>query len=150
MARTPKKNDKKANAKALFMTGNFQQKEIAEVVGVTPKTITEWVRNEKWDLILESQTSTKEKRIARYQKYLNDSYEIIENRPISENIPTNGEIDRINKLESTIKKLQDKASIGEIVTMSREVLNFTRTAFDIDKAKELSAVFDAYIKSKLE
>lgn len=148
MGQPKKKDNKKESAKALYMTGQFSQKQIAEIVKTTPQTLTRWVTSEKWDVLLESMTTTKEKRIAKYQQYLSDLNDTIEKREEGARYPSSAEIDQINKLEATIKKLQDKSDLGEMVHFTIDVLNYVRS-FDPDKAKELNDIFDAYIKSKV-
>lgn len=147
MAKSPKENDKQSKARGLYVTGLFTQAQIAEYVGVVPRTIQRWVEAENWDIILESTKSSKEKRIAKYKGYLKAIEEKIEKRENpDERYPTTAEIDQMTKLESIIKKLQDNASIGEIVMYSKNVCTFVQ-AYDVDKAKEVSGIFDAYIKS---
>lgn len=146
MAKSPKQDKAKESARSLYMTGQFQQKEIAEIVGVSARTLVRWVAVEKWDVIFESLKSSKEKRIAKYQKYLNEIEIKIENRDEGDRLPTNPEIDQMAKIENIIKKLQDKASVGEIVQFSRNVCLFVQ-AYDVEKSKEISGIFDAYIKS---
>lgn len=143
---TQKKDKAKDSARSLYMTGHYTQKEIADIIGVSSRTVLRWVATEKWDIILESMTTSKEKRIAKYQRYLSDIEAAIENRPEGQRMPTSAEIDQMTKLENIIKKLQDKASIGEIVHFSKNVCLFVKS-YDLEKAKELSGIFDAYIKS---
>jgi transposase-like protein len=45
------KSEQKAKAYYLYFNSNKQQKEIAALVGVTPKTLSIWVRQGKWDAI---------------------------------------------------------------------------------------------------
>ncbi|MBF0576608.1 hypothetical protein [Dysgonomonas sp. GY617] len=147
MAKTPKENDKQAKARSLYMTGQFTQTQLADIVGVVPRTIMRWAEAESWDVILESTKSSKEKRIAKYKGYLKSIEEKIESRESTNDAyPTTAEIDQMTKLESIIKKLQDNASIGEIVMYSKNVCTFVQ-GYDVEKAKELVGVFDAYIKS---
>lgn len=39
---------RRANARKLYMDGKYSQKEIAEIVGVTEKTISNWANQDKW------------------------------------------------------------------------------------------------------
>lgn len=147
MAKSPKENDKQKKARDLYMTGHFTQLQVAEIAGVVPRTIQRWVEAEGWDIILESTKSSKEKRIVKYKGYLKAIEEKIEKRENpDERYPTTAEIDQMTKLESIIKKLQDNASIGEIVMYSKNVCTFVQ-GYDVEKAKEVSGIFDAYIKS---
>lgn len=146
MAKSPKENDKQKKAYDLYITGHFTQTQIAELVGVAARTIQRWIEAERWDILLESTKSSKEQRIAKYKGYLQSIELRIEGRDETERYPTTAEIDQMTKLESIIKKLQDNASIGEIVMYSKNVCTFVQ-AYDVEKAKEMSGIFDAYIKS---
>lgn len=147
MAKIQKKDDKRDKARSLYMTGQFTQSQIADIVGVSSRTIIRWVEAESWDVILESSKSTKEKRIAKYQGYLQSIEQRIETREDpNERHPTTAEIDQMAKLESIIKKLRDDASIGEVVMYSKNLCAFVQ-AYDLEKAKEISVVCDGYIKS---
>ncbi|NDV45498.1 DDE transposase family protein [Paludibacter sp. 221] len=148
MGKTSKQDTKKKNAKALFLTGQYQQKEIAELVGVNPKTITRWVNAEKWDLELASLTITKEKQLARYYAQINEINDIIAKRDPGQRFANSKEADVLNKLSAAAQKLESETGIRDIVDVSIGLLEWVR-GFDVDKAKELSDLFDGYIKTKL-
>lgn len=146
MAKTQKKDTSKESAKELFMTGQFTQDQIAEIVGKSRRTIIRWVDEGKWDIILESITTSKAKRIAKYQKYLSDLEKDIEEREEMKGVPTNAEIDKMTKLENIIKKLQESASLGEVVMITKNITLFVQ-GYDVEKSKELVGIFDAYVKT---
>ena len=148
MGRTPKQDTKKKNAKALFITGQYQQKEIAELVGVNPKTITRWVNAEKWDVELASLTITKEKQLARYYAQINEINEEISQRDKGQRYANSKEADTLLKLSTAAQKLETETGVRDIVDVSIGLLEWIR-GFDVEKAKELSELFDGYIKTKL-
>lgn len=148
MGRTSKQDTKKKNAKALFITGQYQQKEIAEMVGVTVQTVCRWVGAEKWDMELVSLTITKEKQLARYYAQINEINEAIAQREAGQRYANSKEADILNKLSAAAGKLENETGISDIVSVSIGLLEWVR-GFDMDKAKELSDLFDGYIKMKL-
>lgn len=148
MGRTPKQDTKKKNAKALFITGQYQQKEIAELVGVTVQTISRWVNSEKWDVELASLTITKEKQLARYYAQINEINEAISERDKGQRYANSKEADTLNKLSAAAQKLESETGVRDIVDVSIGLLEWVR-GFDVKKAKELSDLFDGYIKTKL-
>jgi uncharacterized protein YjcR len=149
MGKTPKKDTKKKNAKALFITGQYQQKEIAEMVNVTVQTVSRWVNSEKWDVELASLTITKEKQLARYYAQINEINENIAGREKGQRYANSKEADTLNKLSSAAQKLETETGVHEIVDVSIGLLEWVRT-FDIEKSKELNDLFDAYIKTKMQ
>lgn len=148
MGKTPKTDTKKKNAKALFITGQYQQKEIAELVGVTVQTVSRWVNGEKWDLELASLTITKEKQLARYYAQINEINEVIAGRDPGQRYANSKEADILTKLSTAAQKLESETGIRDIVDVSIGLLEWVR-GFDPNKAKELSDLFDGYIKTKL-
>lgn len=148
MGRTPKQDTKKKNAKALFITGQYQQKEIAELVGVTVQTISRWVNFDKWDVELASLTITKEKQLARYYAQINEINEAIAGRDKGQRYANSKEADILNKLSAAAQKLESETGVRDIVDVSIGLLEWVR-GFDVNKAKELSDLFDGYIKTKL-
>lgn len=61
--------NKRANARRLYMEGNYNQKEIASIVGVTEKTISNWANQDKWKdtktaLLLSDKQSEENQRLA--------------------------------------------------------------------------------------
>jgi transposase len=148
MARTPKQDTKKKNAKALFITGQYQQKEVAELVGVTVQTISRWVNADKWDLELASLTITKERQLARYYAQINEINDNITGRDAGKRFANSKEADTLLKLSTAAEKLESETGVRDIVNVSIGLLEWVRS-FDTGKAKELSDLFDGYIKTKL-
>jgi len=148
MGRTPKQDTKKKNAKALFITGQYQQKEIAELVGVTVQTISRWVNSEKWDVELASLTITKEKQLARYYMQINEINEAIAGKDKGQRYANAKEADTLLKLSTAAQKLETDTGVRDIIDVSIGLLEWVRK-FDTDKAKELSDLFDGYIKSRM-
>lgn len=61
-----KKRVKKEIAKDFFLTGKYQQKEIAEKVCSAENTLGRWVRVGKWELLRANLTSTKESVLSNW------------------------------------------------------------------------------------
>lgn len=131
------------------MSGQYQQKEIAELVGVTVQTISRWVNAEKWDVELASLTITKDKQLARYYSQINEINEAISMREPGQRFANSKEADTLLKLSSAAQKLESETGVRDIINVSIGLLEWVR-GFDTDKAKELSDLFDGYIKTKLQ
>lgn len=74
-----KNQEKKDFAKLLFIQSNLNRKEIASQVGVTEKTLRNWIESDNWQDIKDSQTITRE-------ALLSDSYAQL--KAINEKIKT--------------------------------------------------------------
>jgi len=64
------------------------------------------------------------------------------------NTPSSKEADIISKLTSSINKLETETSIGEIVDVAKQIIQFTQSV-DLEFAKQLTDYFDLFIKQKM-
>lgn len=142
-----KQNQKKDWAKLLYITQNLSQVEISEITGVSKQSINKWVNKEKWDEQKASLTVTREHQLMRWYSQIAALNTAIAER--EQKYPTAGEADAMNKLASAIDKLERESSLADIISVSKRVLDWVRS-FDLNKAKELSAIFDAFIKDSLK
>lgn len=141
---------KKEWARQLYLDGTqvFTQQEIAEKVGISRKTLSKWVVDEKWNELRISITMTKEQSIKRLHKQLEDLLFIIETRPMGERHATPDESSTISKLTTAIEKLETEVGVQDVIQVSIKVIEFVKK-YDMEKAKEIADIFDQFIKSLL-
>lgn len=149
MAKTLSREAKKNLAKELYLTNKYQQKEIAGMVDVAENTVSRWARDGKWELLRANLTTTKESVLANWYAQLANLNKIISERPENERFPTSSESDRMIKISAAIKKLETETGIAEITSVCIGLCEFVRQ-YDVDKAKEISDHFNAYIESKMK
>ncbi|WP_434575520.1 helix-turn-helix domain-containing protein [Riemerella anatipestifer] len=132
------REDKKAVALDLFLDTDKTQKEIAEIVGVTEKTLTKWKLEGEWDKIKSASTITARNIIDNiYQKM----HELSQSDKL--------EADKLIKLASTIEKLSDKkVTISQIINVFKD---FTTWAFgeDPELAKQINLLQKKYVNHKI-
>lgn len=139
---------KKDYAKTLFLTNlTISQKEIAERSGVSQKTVSKWVNEESWENLRTSLLTTRENQLSNLYLQLRKLNEAIADRECQA-YATSKEADVLIKLTSAINKLEQDLSIADIVNVSKRFLEWLRHA-DLAKAKELSNLFDAFIKDNI-
>lgn len=148
MAKELNREAKKKLAKELYLTNKHQQKEIAGMVSVAENTIGRWVKEGKWELLRANLTTTKESVLSNWYAQLAALNKIIADRPENERFPTSSESDRMIKISAAIKKLETETGIAEITSVCIGLCEFVRQ-YDVDKAKEISDHFNAYIESKI-
>jgi len=83
-----KKTQEKEYAKVLFTTGNLSQKEIAERVGTTEKTLIKWIDADGWRKLKRSLLNTKQTQIENFYDQLERQNEQIAKRPIVYDVPS--------------------------------------------------------------
>ena len=142
-----KNKDKQDYAELLFVVQNQPQNVIADKVGVSTVTINKWVQKFKWKEKQASFTVTREQQLQRLYIQIAEINKVISER--DQKYPTPSEADSINKLASAIDKMERESSLADIISVSQKFLNWLRP-LDLAKAKEMSGLFDAFIKDNLK
>ncbi|MCC2590353.1 hypothetical protein [Chryseobacterium sp. MFBS3-17] len=174
-----KKTEQREYAKFLYTEKSLTQKEIAEKVGVTEKTLKTWIdANEgEWKKLKKSLMTTKSQQITMLYDQLARINEEIECRPIVHksmtvpvkldkegkpthkapeydpivlsNVPTSKEADIITKITNAIQKLEGETSIGETVQIAMTFIEYVRDV-DFELAQKISELFDMFIRQLLK
>lgn len=119
------------------MSSDLLQKEIAEQVGVTQKTMSKWVTEGKWDEVREAQASTRQETIRGLLAQMNELNQAIAGRAQGERYPTSKEADILSKLSRNISFLDKQVQLKDYVTVLSEELKFIKEQ-DLAFAKTLS------------
>jgi transposase-like protein len=143
-------NKQKKNwAKSEYLRGDITQKDIAEKVGISPVTLSKWVKNESWDKLKQSLLITREAQLQRLYMQMDELNTKIMGRPGGERFPDSKEADTLSKLAGAIKTMESEASIADVVEVSKRFLNWLRRLAP-EKAKEVAAMFNDFIKDLLK
>lgn len=141
-----KKAQEREYARILFVSENLHQKEIAERVGVTEKTIAKWIQEGDWKKLKRSLLTTKQNQLSQLYDQLEWQNNEIAKRELK--VATSKEADVISKITAAIQRLEIEASIGETVEVGRNLIDFIRQT-DLDFAKKVTAYFDLFIQTKM-
>lgn len=146
-----KPNLKKEHAKLLFTQEKLSQKEIAERVNVSEQTITKWVNanNGEWRRLRQNLIVTKKEQLSRIYEQLDEITEEVQKRDKGKRYVNSKEADILVKLTAAAKNLETEASVSDIIEVAMRFLNFMRP-IDLEKTKEISGYFDAFIKDQLK
>lgn len=139
---------KKEWAAMLYLKENLTQAEIAEKVGVSRQTIIKWIKAEKWEERLAGISMTKEEQIKNLYRQITEINEKIKGRPKGERYATSSEADVIAKLSTAIKKMEADIGIADTISVSMRFIEWIRVV-DLEKAKDIAHLFDAFIKDTL-
>lgn len=144
-----KHSDQRLKAKSLYLTGQYDQKEIAGLVGVSEKTISKWKNDEDWDSLKESLLTTRENELRRLYKMLRILNDAIDDRSDT-GIPINSkEADAVLKLSTAIKNLELETSIADKVEVGMDFINFVRKD-DLEFSKRIADAFDLFLKQHMK
>ena len=139
---------KKEWAKTLYMRENLTQQEIAERVGVSRVTVSNWVRAGKWEEQKAGLTLTRQEQVANLYRQVAEINRAISARAEGERFPNSKEADILGKLSAAIRNMEQEPGIADIISVLTGFIEWVRP-FDLEKAKELTRLADAYIKDKL-
>ena len=139
---------KKEWAKTLYMRENLTQQEIAERVGVSRVTVSNWVRAGTWEEQKAGLTLTRQEQVANLYRQVAEINRAISARAEGERFPNSKEADILGKLSAAIRNMEQETGIADIISVLTGFIEWLRP-FDLEKAKELTRLADAYIKDKL-
>lgn len=141
-------SQKKEWAKTLYLKENLTQQEIADRVGVSRVSVSNWVRSGKWEEQRVGITLTREEQIRSLYRQVAEMNKAIEGRPEGERFATSAEADVIGKLSKSIKQMETEVGIADVISVLTRFLEFLRP-IDLEKAKDVTKLADAFIKSIL-
>lgn len=142
-----KKAQEQEFAKSLYLTGGISQKEIAERITVTEKTLSRWIKVGKWDALKKSLLTTKQNQLS----FLYDQLDFL-NTDISKRdykVAFGKEADTIIKLTAAINRLETETSVGDTVEVARHFIEFVR-AQNLELSKQITDLFDVFIIAKMK
>ena len=134
---------KKEWAKTLYLKENLTQQEIADRVGVSRVSVSNWVRAGKWEEQKVGLTLTRQEQVANLYRQVAEINKAIAERPEGERFPSSKEADILGKLSAAIRNMEQEVGIADTGP-----IDGVRAA-DLEKAKEITRLADAYIKDKL-
>ncbi len=137
---------KKEWAQLLYLADQYTQKDIAAKVKVTEKTMSNWVRDGKWELLRKSLLTTK-------NEILRNLYNLLDkiNKKLNEE-DTIGDTkiaDMYVKYTAAIKNLETETSVGQHMESGRMFVNWLLQV-DPQLAQTVLNNYDSFIKEQLK
>lgn len=144
-----KQTDDRSKARSLFLTGQYNQKEIATMCGVTEKSIGKWKEEEGWEAHKLSLLTTRENQ-------LRNLYLILENinGATLEDIEAGRKVnhkdaDAAIKYTAAIRSLEMETSIADKVEVGTNFINLLRKE-EPDLAKTVTKWFDIFLQQTIK
>jgi len=138
-----KKVQEREYAKLLFTQMGLSQKEVAERVGVTEKTIGKWKDEENWDQLKTVLITTRSNVIRNLQRQM-ELWQV----EIGDRLAGSKEADILIKLANAISALEKDTGVSEMVDTGMKFIQFLQQ-HDMELAKKNAHWFDIFIKSKM-
>ena len=136
-------------AKLLFVYDKLTQKEISLKTGVSEVTISKWVRDDNWDDYRKAISVTRDERYRSTINQLTEMDNLIKSRDENHRFPTKEESNIRRRLVADLNALEVECGIVDVINVSIKLLEWLRQV-DVEKAKEISDIFNSYIKSTLK
>lgn len=139
---------KKEWAKTLYLRENLTQQEIADRVGCSRQTVSNWMRAGKWEEHRAGITLTRQQQVANLYRQVAEVNRVIASRPEGERFASSKEADILGKLASAISRMEQEVGIADKISVLTGFIGYVRQ-LDLKKAQELTLMADAYIKDSL-
>ena len=139
---------KKEWAKTLYLKENLTQQEIADRVGVARVTVNRWIADGKWEKQKVGLTLTREEQVSNLYRQVAEINSKIAEKPEGERFANSTEADILGKLSAAIRKMENDIGIADVISVQTKFIEFLRP-IDLEKAKEITILSDAFIKSLL-
>lgn len=139
------RSQQKKVAQTLYLETQKTQNQIAEQVGVTPQTLSKWVRQGNWDVLRAARQVTRPQLVRQYILQLHEINEQISERPEEERIPTAAEVDQMVKLSKMIRELDKDTSLMDYVHVMEQFLLFVVRAGQPQLVSDLEPLINEFI-----
>jgi transposase-like protein len=140
---------KKEWAQQLYCDGSNTQKAIADKIGVSEKTLSKWVNEEKWEKLRKSLLISKQEQLANMYDQLSEINEAIRKKPQGERYANSKEADIMAKITASIEQLEEETNITDVFEVGKRFITFLQN-HDFEKSKEVVDLYDAFIKHCLK
>ncbi len=141
-------SQKKEWAQTLYLRENLTQAEIAERVGVSRVTISNWIKAGKWEEHKAGITLTRQEQVNNLYRQVAEINRNIASRPDGQRFPSSKEADILGKLSAAISKMEQETGIADKISVLSDFINWLRE-LDTEQARVITALADSYIKSQL-
>ena len=136
---------KKRLAYTLFIENGYEQKVIAEITGISEKSISAWKNDGNWEADKEEARQGFEPQRRRIRKHIDTLLTIIEDREFPHNVPDSKEGDTLNKLADAVKKLQTELSFAHKAEAGKQFISYVQQVHGQAKAIDVVTLWHEYL-----
>lgn len=136
---------KKRLAYTLFVENGFEQKVIAGITGISERSIGIWKKEGNWEDDRQDAQMGFEQSKKRIRQQLQVLLDLIRDRKPPENVPTASEADTINKLSSSVQKLQTELSFAHKAETGKLFVSYIQRVHGQERAVEIVELWHEFL-----
>ncbi len=142
-------NEKRIQARNLYLQSDLTQAQIAEIIGVSQKTVSQYVNENKWQLLKERAQRIPALFVEQMLGELEDMNQVIASRPKGERHPTLREAEIRRKIMYSMATVKEQQSVGVHI---QAIINFLGHVAEenIDHARIIVQHADKYFAGELD
>lgn len=138
--------DSRGLAYTLYVENGWEQKLIAETIGISEQSISRWKLEYNWEQAREELRMGPEHEIRRLRRLINAKLDECEKRKAPLNYPDSAESDQISKWGAAIRALRkDQVTMSDKVEVGKQFIGNTQAKFGQDAAKQAVEWWHSYI-----
>lgn len=141
-------NEKFIQARNLYIQSDLTQAQIAAIVGVSQKTISQYISDNRWKLLKERANQVPAIALEQMNCELEDLNELIASRPKGSRHATLHEAEIRRKIMASMETVKDRQSAGTHIEVICNLLTLI-SAENIEHARILSRYTDKYVSGML-
>lgn len=134
-------------AYTLFVENGFEQKVIAQITGITEKSIGAWKKEGNWDADKQEARMGFQQQRRRIQKHIDRILTKIEERKAPDDVANSKEADVLSKLAASAKALQTELSFAHKAEAGKQFIQFIQQVHGQNKAIEVVELWHEYLMS---
>jgi transposase-like protein len=142
-------DQKKAWAQQLYCEDKETQKSIAIKVGISEKTLCQWIEKYNWDRLKKSLLISKQEILTSYYDQLQELKEFVANKTEGSRYADSKEADIMVKITTAIKNLEEETCMADVFEIGKRLINFIQK-IDFEKAKEILSYYDLFLADELK
>ncbi len=140
--------DKKTQARDLYMNGSCTQRQIAEQLSVSERTVYTWIKDNAWDRLRQAALAAPLLIADNLCSQLVEMQNAISARESGQRFPTPQEAEVTRKLITGIEKMKKFPSLAQNMQMFQTFKQFIRPNADDKFYRKLNRYFEDYVEAE--
>ena len=142
-------DSERKQAEELFVNAAMSQEQIAALVGVAPKTMSNWVNRDNglWKQMRAATLITASKNIQMWHLQIYNLNNAIKDRPEGQQYPSSTEADTLSKMATNIAKLSKDKDLSTYIQVMDEFIDFFFKQ-DMELAKQVAPYLNQFARAK--